>query len=177
MPAMTWAQNVRLPELPAHRYDADLSQLDSGFWCTVQSLSGFSFRGADERAFTEQLSVVAGYRFSEYLRLGAGIGGKKYFNGSAAFRTPESNLPGNIFLPVFLDVRGSILSQASYRMYVPYWSFDCGYSVGEGSFFNPALGVRFGGLRNDLTLAFSYLLQQSPFGSAHLVGLSIGYEF
>ena len=182
VPVLASAQDVILPERPARTGYVDYWLQDQGFWCAGQSLTSAVFIGAPQIAVSEQISAVAGYRLSEYIRFGLGVGVKKYING---YPVASTNLPEGLIMPIFFDARGSLLLQATARRLVPYWDFAAGYAVGEGAFASPSLGIRIGGLRHNLLLAVNYTLQQckAPYLdyneslTLNSFGIVVGYEF
>ena len=117
---------------------------------------------------TAQADLIAGFRTGEWFKAGLGVSPKYVVN------------QGGVVLPIYLDLRGNIISQES-RMSVPYWSFDAGYTVGslyKGLYLSPTAGVRVGMPRNNFIAGLTYILQQTgPGDFAHGVGLRIGYEF
>ena len=173
MASMAFAQhnqNITLPEKPKNRAQyVDYSMLRSGYWCAVQ-LGGFYGSG-----FAAQADFVNGYRFSEWIKVGAGV-------------SYDYNFRGFSTLPVYVDVRGNIISQED-TMFAIWWSADAGYSVGldpenkGGVYFSPGIGIRQGGIRHNFILSLNYMMQGQSFEDTsrnqllHFVGLKLGYEF
>ena len=64
-------------------------------------------------------------------------------------------------------------------MSVPWWSVDLGYSIPEGFYASPTVGVRVGGPRNNFIAGVTYIFQSVAAAktSYHAVGLRLGYEF
>lgn len=161
------AQNHKdytLPETPQRSRYIDYPSLERGFWFAVQATPAFT----TQEGFTAQADFIAGYRTGEWFKVGVGVSPK--FSANAGFG-----------LPVYLDLRGNIISQES-RMAVPYWSFDAGYTfspVNAGLYVSPTVGVRVGMPRNNFIAGITYILQTLPGGSApsHGAGLRVGYEF
>lgn len=151
------------------------TELEKGYWTAVEFYGGISTWVGKENLGFLQLAWVNGYRFSEFFRLGVGIGGRYYFNNDSC---RKSDVPWAF--PIFLNVRGNIVSQRVDRL-VPYWSMDVGTSIRDKFFFSPTLGLRFGGKRSDVLVGLSYTGQwlTSPEGNkyANLLGLKVGYEF
>ena len=149
-----------LPQQPKRAKYVDFPSQDQGLWFAVQITPGF----AD--GFFAQADLIAGYRAGEFFRLGAGL--SPQFSGNG------------LSLPVYLDLRGNIISQES-RMAVPYWSMDAGYSflANNGLYLSPTVGVRVGMPRNDFIAGLTYILI-APLGAGgpyNAVGLRLGYEF
>ena len=151
----------RLPDEPKRAKYVDYPSLNTGFWFAVQATPAF----ATEEGFIFQADVVAGYRGGEFFRFGPGV--------SARFA------PSGFALPVYLDLRGNIISQES-RMVVPYWSLDAGYTFAtdyKGIYASPTVGIRVGMPRNDFIAGFTYILQLGFEDPVHAVGLRLGFEF
>lgn len=163
----SFAQNhtdYTLPDAPKRAKYIDFPSLDKGFWFAVQATPAFSTL---DGPFTAQLDLIAGYRAGEFFKIGPGV-------------SPKSTSAGFV-LPVYLDVRGNIISQES-RMAVPYWSLDAGYTFGayKGLYVSPTVGVRVGMPRNNFIAGLTYMLQQigpEGFVPSHGVGIRLGYEF
>lgn len=162
------------PTASSHLYKAS-TELDKGYWTAIELNAGVSLLLDKKNVGIVQFAWINGYRFNEYLRLGVGIGGRYYVNNDAC---RDSGIPWAF--PLFLDVRGNIISQQTNRL-VPYWSMDVGASIRDNFFFSPTLGLRFGGKRSDILLGLSYTGQSldSPTGSkfTNMMSLKIGYEF
>lgn len=154
-------KDYRLPDVPDRAEYIDFPSLDKGLWFAAQATPAFCF----SQGFLAQADLIAGYRFGEFLKLGAGV---------------SPGVMGKSFLmPIYLDVRGNIISQES-RMAVPYWNVDAGYTVGKvyhGFYASPTVGVRVGMPRNNFIAGLSYILQCVPGAALHGVGLRLGYEF
>lgn len=165
LPAL--AQNhtgYKLPDEPKRAKYIDFPSQDKGLWFAVQGTPVVYF-GDGVPLFGAQADVIAGYRFGEFFKVGAGVS--------------PGWLWGAFSMPVYLDLRGNLISQES-RMAVPYWSLDAGYNVGQrkGLYASPTVGVRVGMPRNDFLAGVTYILQTVPGGIVmHGVGLRIGYEF
>ena len=150
-----------LPDTPKRAKYIDYPSLDKGLWFAVQLTPSYFFRegvaaGAD---------LVAGYRFGEFIKLGAGIS--------------PAMLNKSFLMPIYLDVRGNIISQES-RMVVPYWNVDLGYTVGSvynGFYASPTAGIRVGMPRNDFIAGLTYIAQFVPGTVLHGVGIRLGFEF
>lgn len=150
-----------LPEEPKRARYIDFPSQDQGLWFAAQvSPAIFLHEG-----FNIGADLIAGYRLGEFFRVGAGI---------------SPGVLGGVFrMPVYLDLRGNIISQES-RMAVPYWNLDAGYSVSSvynGLYVSPTVGVRVGMPRNDLIAGVTYMLQLVPGSALHGIGLRLGYEF
>lgn len=156
------AQNhtgYNLPDKPKRAEYIDFPSQDKGLWFAAQATPALALGNG----VLAQADLIAGYRAGEFFRVGAGI---------------SPGLVGGAFsLPVYLDVRGNIISQES-RMAVPYWSLDAGYNVTlRGFYASPTAGVRVGMPRNDFIAGLTYILQTVPGSAMHAVGIRLGYEF
>ena len=168
--------DYNLPEVPKRAQYIDFPSLDQGLWFAAQLTPALGFsQGASGLVF--QVDLIAGYRFNEFLKLGLGLSPR--FNPVNARSFPFSGLGGSaVSLPIYLDARGNIISQES-RMAVPYWSFDAGYSLMDGIYFSPTVGVRVGPMRNNFIAGLTYIFQNvSSWGqSFSAIGLRLGFEF
>lgn len=169
-------RKVRLPEKPKQAGYTDYSQQESGFWCAVEAEGGSSVKVHGPNMQYVNLWVTGGYRVSEYLRVGVGIGGRMYVH-NAYVRDADSKFG----MPIYANVRGNFLS-AYDRQNVPFWSFNVGGITHEGFFANPTLGYSFGGLRNNFLLGLSYTITSfkdyaKSCRAYSYLGLKLGYEF
>jgi len=154
----TYAQDrqVTLPERPNRSKYTDYSTKDDGFWCAIQLGANYGDTG-----FVAQLDAIAGYRFSEFLKVGVGV-------------SPRIGLKS---VPVYFDARGNIIPQID-RMYSFYWNFDLGYAIKDGIYLSPGLGIMFGGIRHNFLIGLNYTLQGfENVQPKHFGGVRIGYEF
>lgn len=162
-----------LPQQPKRAKYVDYPSQDKGFWFAVQA-TGVVLVGLDIPVPTTSVDLIAGYRFGEFFKVGAGI-------------SPGFFWMGAFNMPVYLDLRGNIISQES-RMVVPYWSLDTGYNVGQptGFMVSPTIGVRVGMPRNNFIAGVTYFLQTQPNNSVlhtgeinlyNSIGIRLGYEF
>ena len=177
------AQNhtdYQLPETPKRAEYIDFPSLDKGFWFAAQLAPAAAFAGNGSRATFVQADIILGYRFGEFFKIGAGIAPRLVIpvNSSTSMMFPPAML-GPIDLPIILDLRGNIISQES-RMCVPYWSVDAGYTIKQGIYASPTIGIRVGQPRNNFIAGLTYMFQY--YGGAlnipaHAVGLRIGFEY
>lgn len=150
---------------------------DKGFWFGFDLYGGVSTNVNKDNGGLGELDFTAGYRFNEYLRVGAGIGARYYIdNGNLRHSSVEWSFP------IFANVRGNILPSYERRV-VPYYSFSIGGAIRDGVMVRPTIGARFGDLkRSAFLLGLSYLGQdlKAPNGGnkfQSFVTLNIGYEF
>lgn len=163
---------------PSYFLDADDNFEDRGFWWGGEVLAGAI---ANELAVYApiQAQVIAGYRFNEFFQIGAGVGVRYY--ATNAYRASRSG----IAIPLFLDLRGAILSGDS-RFVVPCWSLDFGYTFYDGLMLSPMIGLRLGeSERHHFIVGIAYLGQRSNFnvegialnGILHGAVLKLAYQF
>ena len=169
-------QTVRLPEKPKHGYTHH-SDVDKGFWCSIEAEGGSSVYVEKRNMQVAGARFTAGYRFNEYLKVGAGFGGRYYFHNNDVRRKRDSGFT----LPLYADIRGNFISQRN-RDVVPYWSVNVGGAVWDGFFFSPTIGLRFGEERDSWLLGLSYsfnTIQAAPHNGkeANFLLLRVGYEF
>lgn len=156
----------------------DYSELNSGFWFSVEIGEALSCNITRGNYTYTELDVVAGYRISEYARLGIGVGARYYNNNSHRF----SNIAWG--MPLYASIRGNIIP-SEYRNLVPYYSFDVGASIRDGFMVRPGIGLRVGQNRNAFLINLSYLGQniisvdnnQRKNKFTSFVMLKLGYEF
>lgn len=178
--AFTYAQErvITMPEKPNRGKYVDFSVKQTGWWCAAQ-LSGAFASGKDGRALMTQVDLINGYRFSEFLKVGIGLSPRIY-PYTYRMEMNDGMTFGIYSLPIYLDVRGNIISQED-TMFAPYWNFDLGYSINEGVYVAPSLGVKFGGIRHNFITAIFYNLQGHRYLDSnqvlHAIGVRIGYEF
>lgn len=173
------AQNkeVRLPEKPTRPGFTNFAERNTGFWISLEADGGCSLMEGKKATLPyTNLCVTGGYRLSEYLRLGVGLGARVYYK-NADYRDSNSKFA----LPLYVNVRGNFMS-AYERQNVPFWSLNIGGIVREGFFAQPTLGYSFGGTRNNFLLGITYTIScfknfaQKDQAYSYL-GLRLGYEF
>lgn len=173
------------PEASKKAKYTDFSTQEKGWYC------GVDFSGAATVSRTIpvmgdlELSFTNGYRFNEYIKVGLGVGIRTYL-GADSPEQRDSDLEGNWVIPLFANVRGDFLPQGQ-RMFTPYWSVDAGYAFGDGFFYAPTVGVKFGGIRNSFLLGITYMgqmMDKTPSGDSssssfytNFLCARIGYEF
>ena len=164
----------------------DFSQINTGFWWGADLSGGISLREHVRNISFVELDAVAGYRFNEFIRIGAGIGIRDYLGRQDEIRARHSH----ISYPIFATARGNIIVN-DYRNVVPYWSVDCGAAIQDGFMFRPTIGIRIGTeKRHSFILGLSYLNQRllvgryvednatkDKFKNISFLSLRLGYEF
>jgi hypothetical protein len=171
------AQNdIRLPERPNRPTYKSYSTVDTGFWNAIEMNGGTSVRFNHRNIQDVEVMYTAGYRISEFIRVGAGIAVRNYVNNQEVRGTDI-----DWSCPIFLNARGNIISQES-RTAVPYWSVNLGGVVRDGFYFSPTIGYRFGQERNSFLVGLSYDLENLYVTSGersteNFVMFKLGYEF
>lgn len=162
LPISAREDSITLPEKPKRPEYVDYSSLEKGFFGAVQLSPTLAMDKDDNKTAIYQVDLIAGYRFGEFFRLGAGV-------------SPRIGEMKN--LPIYVDLRGNFISQRS-RMCVPYWSIDAGYTLNQGMYLAPTAGIRVGGLRHDFVLGIGYTFQGVQEASdLNCAVLRLGYEF
>lgn len=169
-------REVTVPDKPFQKGYRNYEREDAGFWCATEVDCGSSIMIHSLNIQYVGLSFTGGYRISEYLRIGIGIGGRAYVN-NADVRDTDNRFG----IPIFANVRGNFIS-AYDRDGVPFWSLNIGGITQEGFFASPTIGYSFGGLRNNFLIGLSYTITSfkncSKTDMAYsYFGLKLGYEF
>lgn len=113
------------------------------------------------------LTASYGYQFNPHIYIGVGIGFNYDFYNSLTF------------LPIFADCRWNVFNKHK----TPVLGVRIGYSVydGQGVFFNPSIGYRWGLTESvALNVTFNYGLQDDSvycWGILHTLGFKLGVEF
>ena len=111
-------RNVKLPEKPKMTHYKNYEKENKGFWCAIESELGSSVMVHRTNMQYVNILFTGGYRLNEFIRFGAGFGGKMYVN-NAEIRDSDNKFG----IPIFANVRGNFIS-AYERDGVPYWSFN-----------------------------------------------------
>lgn len=174
--AQAQRRDVKLPEQPKRTNYKGYINENAGFWAAIEAEGGSSIMAHRKNMQYAQATATAGYRISEFLRFGAGLGVRAYVNNAEA-RSSDCKF----CMPIYANLRGNFIS-AYDRDGVPFWSVNVGGITSEGFFLSPTLGYSFGGLRNNFLLGISYTL--SSLKDSHsertlysYFGLKLGYEF
>lgn len=169
-------RDVKLPDKPKQTSYRDYEKEDAGFWFAIEAEGGSSIMAQHTNMQYVNLSFVGGYRFSEFLRVGAGAGGRMYVN-HASIRDTDNKFG----VPIFVNVRGNLVS-AYDQDGVPFWSLNIGGITNEGVFVSPSVGCSFAGLRNNFQISLSYTISSftdytKTKQAYSYVALKLGYEF
>jgi hypothetical protein len=165
----------RVPKVDKVSVD-DYSTYTRGFWCAAELYGGYTCSLTKSNISFTELSYIGGYRFSEFLKVGLGIGARYYLKRNDAYTEPI-----RWAMPLFAHVRGNFISE-EYRTVVPYYSMDMGVSFRDGFMWRPAIGMKIGEDRSAFTVAVSYMGQSTKrFDNTQkyvsAVVLRLGYEF
>lgn len=167
---------------PVNKYQ-EYTDRNSGFFWAAELMGGYSCRLNRSNFGFVELDAVAGYRINEYLNVGAGLGGRYYFDND---RVRYSTIKWGV--PLFVDVRGQFIPSFN-RNVVPYYSFDIGGTFRDGFMMRPTLGLRIGENRSAFLIGLAYTGQQitsyfykNNFKNkkgkfASFITLKIGYQF
>ncbi len=171
------AQDVVLPDMPKGRtHYTDYRTKDNGYWSAITANISTSTMFNRKNIQNAGADWINGYRFNEFIRIGAGVGLRYYINND---NLRVSDIEWTF--PIFADIRGNIISQQD-RSAVPFWSVDIGGEIRGGIYFSPTLGYRFGTQRGSVIVGLSYTLQQHDTYKKENenisgVSLKVGYEF
>ena len=177
------SSEVKTPQEPQGAKYVDYSDQDKGWWCAVEAHAGGSWYDDDHGMGIFALTFTNGYRFSEYLKIGVGVGARYNLNKDHDYLAycNAHNIQAPMSVPLFVNLRGNIISQKS-RMCVPFWNADIGYAILDNFFFDAGIGFRVGAKRNNFVMSANFMGQvvhyepsDADFGSGIL--FKIGYEF
>lgn len=169
-------RDVKLPQAPKQKPYQDYSMVDKGFWYAIEAEGGSSIMAENTNMQYAGLGFTTGYRFSEFLRVGAGVAGRYYFNNAYVRGT------GNKFgVPIYANARGNFISAYDCDG-VPFWSLNIGGITNEGFFASPTIGYSFGGLRNNFLIGLCYTITSfkncdNRNMAYSYFALKLGYEF
>ncbi|MBD5206928.1 MAG: hypothetical protein HDS79_01455 [Bacteroidales bacterium] len=170
----------RIPEVTPDSNQTRYEEFDKGFWWSAEALGGYSTRIYGHNMGMAELDVTAGYRFSEYIKVGLGLGARYYINQDHVRR--YSSAWG---MPIFVAARGNFVP-GKYRFVTPYWGMEFGGSVRDGVMLRPTIGLHIGDPRSAFTIGLSYMGQSlatynfEGHDATHFTSffcLRLGYEF
>lgn len=170
----------RIPTVGQDKEQIDYETFEQGFWISAEALGGVSCNFSGSNLGLGEADVAFGYRFSQYLKVGVGVGGRYYINQGDMRRSSIKWA-----FPLYATARGNFIS-SYYRTVVPYWGLEIGGSIRDGFMWRPTVGLRFGEQRNAFTLGLSYMGQDlatlNKSGKktekyTSFVCLRLGYEF
>ncbi|MCM1107680.1 MAG: hypothetical protein NC388_01360 [Clostridium sp.] len=172
--AVAQQREIRMPEDPVRRIN--IAEEDRGYWCAIELGGGSTVMENMRNVAMAGLAFANGYRFSQYIKVGVGIGALYYPNNSNVRDTRN-----HLSMPLFVNARGNILSD-NMRRVVPFWSVSAGTSIPDGGFLTPGLGLRIGEKRSAFLVGIHYTLRHlkshaectDNYSGAML---KLGYEF
>ena len=167
-------RHITMPEQPA--VIPNIEEIDKGYWCAIEIGGGSTVMDNMKNVAMVAASFTNGYRFSQFLKVGAGVGVLYYPNNKNVRQSAN-----HFSVPIFLNARGNALPDDT-RMTVPFWSVNVGTSVSDGFFLTPAVGLRIGEKRSAFLLSVAYTLRHLdsyPENVNTYSGalLKLGYEF
>lgn len=187
IPALSQENKVkRLPEINPNKSEENriYTENQTGFFCAGEFVGAYSCRLENSNFGFLELDAIGGYRFNEYLNVGAGVGARYYFANNNV-RYSSAKWAG----PLFIDIRGQFIPHL-YRNYVPYYSFDIGGTIRDGFMLRPTLGLRIGEPRSAFLIGIAYTgqnLTSYKWGEAgqkkkkdrfvSFITLKVGYQF
>lgn len=168
---------TRMPKIGKDNSQKSYSEMNTGFWISADVEGGASLRISKKNSAIAGLNISGGYRFSEYLKVGVGFGGRYYFNNDALrYNSFEMSFP------LYATVRGNFIP-GEYRAVVPYYSFDMGGAIRDGFMIRPTIGIRVGEFtRNAFLIGLTYTGQEMRMCNKEnkmisFLSLGLGYEF
>lgn len=167
-------REIKMPNDPSR--NSNIAEMEQGFWCSIEIGGGSTAMEGRKNIAMAGAEFTGGYRLSQYLRAGVGIG-VLYYPNNDNVRDKKSHLA----MPLYINARGNMLSE-EYRRTVPYWSVNVGTTLPDGFFFSPAVGLRIGEKRNAFLISVGYTLRkfsvpESKDDSFSGALLKLGYEF
>lgn len=180
--ALTTLGQVKIEGYDSHWRDRH-EPTKSRFWAAPELTVSLGQSGPGGRTLPTELTGVFGYRFSDYLRIGAGIGARMYlYNSKTRYKDSKFSFP------LYANVRGNFIPSRGHEC-VPYYSLDAGVALGDGPMVRPMLGLRFGQERSCFLFGVGYtgqsLLSYTGTGANRVskrrfmsfVSVRFGYEF
>lgn len=166
---------IKMPEAPSK--NLNIAEENSvKYWCAIEVGGGSTAMENMKNVAMTGASFIGGYRFSQFLKVGAGLGVLYYPNSSNV-----RNTKNHLAMPLFLNARGNFLTD-DIRRTVPFWSLNYGIGIPDGQFLTPSVGLRVGEKRNAFLVSIGYTLRHLkvyPGYTSDLSGalLKFGYEF
>lgn len=182
---VAFAQNangrqIRMPSEGAMNVSQnDYTSYEKGFFMSGELSGGYSLNSGKENMGFTEIDATGGYRFSEFLRAGIGLGARVYIGANNARYVAHK-----WGLPLYINLRGNFIPMA-YRNAVPFWSVDAGTTFPDGVMVRPTVGVRIGQNRSAFIASIGYLGQNirvlHEMNVKHdfysFITLKLGYEF
>lgn len=170
------SRQIIMPKESQEKSFANLAEQNHGYWCSIDAEFGSTLMENKKNVASAGLNFTNGYRFSEYLKVGVGLGILYYINNDNV-RARENHLA----MPLFFNLRGNLVTE-EIRHTVPYWSINVGAVMPDGFFFNPQIGLRIGEKRSAFCIGIGYVLRKLDSQSMNIssysgASLKVGYEF
>lgn len=177
------AQENKINRIPEKGYDVNQQryyEYDRGFWFGAEAMYGYSCHTHGHNMGFAEIDLTAGYRFSQFFKIGVGTGPRHYIS-QKSLRRHDTEWA----MPIFGVLRGNLMP-GKYRRVVPYYSVEAGGVLGDGFMIRPSLGIRIGEPREAFTLAVSYMGQdistwnskmEKAFKYTNFAAIRLGYEF
>ena len=148
-----YSQNkvIKMPEQPTK--GKNIAERDNGFWCATDAGGGSTLMANRKNVAMIEASFSGGYRFNQYLKVGAGLGVLYYPNNDNVRNTNY-----HVAMPLFLNAHGNFLSE-EIRRTVPFWSVNIGSTIPDGFFMTPSVGLRIGEKRSAFLVSVGYTLR------------------
>ena len=188
------AQTPSVPTVPSSPYQ-DAGRNESGFWWGADLSAGISAHhshGVVGTVYPLEADGIVGWRFNDFFQAGVGFGVRYYAENKVARWQEDGD--GNfedypVAFPLFAGLRGAFVSGHS-RDIVPCWNAEVGYTVNDGIFFSPNIGLRIllgDGIRHHAVVSAGWLFQQTELvadnadghkgGMLHAFRIKVGYQF
>lgn len=172
--ATAQVRTVRMPEKPLS--GTNIAENSTGYWCSIEANGGSTLMENHRNVALVSAEFTNGYRFSQWIKVGAGLG-IMYYPSNNKVRDTRNHLS----MPLFLNARGNILSE-EIRSTVPYWAVNLGTSIPDGFFLTPTVGLRIGEKRSAFLVGLSYTIRHLTTypGTLHNYSgamVKVGYEF
>lgn len=192
LPTFCLAQQKDINRKTSSSNYIDYTTKIGGFWGAVEFGTGVNIHVTHKykSSFPTEILLTGGYRYNKFFHAGLGFGARYYLGGNDRVYYKEGQSIQNIrwAFPLFANFRGLLIDNLS-RTTVPYWSANIGYTINDGFYFAPSLGLRIGSMeRNHLIVSLGYSLQRTyapaEGGDAsnksvvlNAATLKIGYQF
>lgn len=166
---------IRMPEEQGNI--KNVIENNTGYWCSIEVNGGSTLMEHHHNVALVNVSFTNGYRFSQWLKVGVGIGAMYYPNNNNVRDTKN-----HLSMPLFVNARGNMLSD-DIRRTVPFWSVNIGACLPDGFFLTPTVGLRVGEKRSAFLVGVSYTLRhlktypESSTTNFSGMMVKLGYEF
>ena len=170
-------RTIKMPEEQPEHLALNTAEVSKGFWCAAEIGGGGTLMEHKNNVGMAGASFSCGYRVSQFIKVGGGIGAL-YYPSNNHVRDTKYHLG----MPLFVNARGNILSE-DIRSKVPYWSINIGATLPDGFFLTPQVGMRFGEKRSAFLVSVGYTLRHlktniaNPTNNYSGILAKVGYEF